>query len=336
MSPSTQPGLSPPIAIISAETALRRLRSLRIASARSIVDQLATLDESSSILQMYRRHFPKEYARSRAKTAIPTVNDEDGYSERELEFLKLVDRKLFPLNDWLVDSERLSCIPIDPQGIDWEDSCGDQVLFRYREREGATACKFLSASAVRAAFAEEPIDTGWLSPTVRRCGMGKLGEWVMVAHPPQHYTLSIQMRERDEAAELQVPMPRLAFFGHGQKYYIWAFKDKDLKGESIMFAAPLPNVDANGAICFGSNTVPDASTQTIDAAWQIFLTSPFNNHLLDRKSIAFADHVRQQLNRLAVEKRRRYPVSDLVSTNRTADMVVNWVLREFTTKLAFR
>ncbi len=121
MSQSAQTSLSPPVVTTSAETALRRLRSLRIASARSIVDQLATLGESSGILQMYRRHFPKEYARSRARTAIPTVNDEPGYSERELEFLKLVNRKLFPINDSMIDWERVSVIPIDPQGIDWED-----------------------------------------------------------------------------------------------------------------------------------------------------------------------------------------------------------------------
>ncbi len=205
--------------------------------------------------------------------------------------------------------------------------CGDQYLFRYREREGAMTCKFLSASTVRAAFSEEPIDTGWLLPTVRRCGMGKLGAWVMVAHPPQLYALSVLMRENAEPDTLQIPMPRLAFFGYGQRYYVWAFKEKELKGETIMFAAPLPNVDPNGAICFGSNVVPDASTQTIDEAWQIFVTSPFNGHLIDRKSNAFPDDVRQQLNRLAAEKRRRYPVPDLVSTNRTADMVVNWVLR---------
>lgn len=205
--------------------------------------------------------------------------------------------------------------------------CGDQYLFRYREREGSMTCKFLSASAVRAAFSEEPIDTGWLQPTARRCGLGKLGEWVMVAHPPQQYNISVLMRENDEPDSFQVPMPRLAFFGYGQRYYVWAFKEKELKGETIMFAAPLPNVDPNGTICFGSNAVPDASTRTIDEAWKIFITSPFNEHLIDRKSVAFPDDVRPQLNRLAGEKRRRYPVSDLVSTNRTADMVVNWVLR---------
>ncbi len=146
--------LSPTALDISADAAIRRLRSLRIASARSIVDQLATLGESSSMLQMYRRHFPKAYARSIANTAIPMMNDEHGYSERELEFLKLVNRKLFPINDSLIDWERVSVIPIDPQGIDWED---DPECYR---------------PAIRAAMAlasgeDEQVWEGWLPKRLR-------------------------------------------------------------------------------------------------------------------------------------------------------------------------
>ncbi len=154
MSQSAQTSLSPPVVTTSAETALRRLRSLRIASARSIVDQLATLGESSGILQMYRHHFPKEYARSRAETAIPTVNDEPGYSERELEFLKLVNRKLFPVNDSLIDWERVSVIPIDPQGIDWDD---DPECYR----------PALRAAMALASGEDEQVWEGWLPKRLR-------------------------------------------------------------------------------------------------------------------------------------------------------------------------
>ncbi len=70
--------------------------------------------------------------------------------------------------------------------------CGDQYLFRYRTRDGGIAHKFLTASAVRAAFAEEAIDTSWLPPQVRRCGIGRRGEWVIVAQPPQRYSLLFQ------------------------------------------------------------------------------------------------------------------------------------------------
>ena len=40
--------------------------------------------------------------------------------------------------------------------------CGDQYLFRHRARDGGIVHKFVSPAAVRAAFAEETIDTSWL------------------------------------------------------------------------------------------------------------------------------------------------------------------------------
>ncbi len=207
--------------------------------------------------------------------------------------------------------------------------CGDQYLLRHRSREGATAYKFLSASAVRAAFAEEPIDTDWLAPSVRRCGFGKRGEWVMIAHPAQCYRLSYGEEGQDELKTLEIPLPRIAFFGYEQRYFVWAFKDKLLIGDTVLFAAPFPNVDANGAICFGGNLVPNATTRTIEVAWQVFLTSPFNQHSTGRKSLAFPGDVRSQWQRLAAGRHRRYPLSDLVSTNRTANMMVDWVLRGY-------
>lgn len=205
--------------------------------------------------------------------------------------------------------------------------CGDQYLFRYRTRDGGTAFKFLSASAVRAAFAEEAIDTYWLPQQVRRCGIGRRGEWVIVAQPPQRYSLLFQGETESEPTRIDVPMPGLAFLGYGQRYCVWSFKDKELRGETILFAAPLPNVDANGAICFGTNLVPPASTKTIEDAWKLFFATPFTSHSVDRKSNAYPEDVRKQLNRLVVGKHRRYPLSDLVSTNRTANMAIDWILR---------
>jgi hypothetical protein len=39
--------------------------------------------------------------------------------------------------------------------------------------------------------------------------------------------------------------------------------------------------------------------------------------------------VRLPLTQLAESKRRRFPVDDLVSLNRTADMVIDWTLKGF-------
>jgi PRTRC genetic system protein B len=212
--------------------------------------------------------------------------------------------------------------------------CGDQYLFRHRAKNGAFVYKFISPAAVRAAFAEETIDTDWLPSQARRWGIGKRGEWMAVAFPPQrHRFLFAQEGGEEKSADanefrpVEIPMPALAFFGYGQRYYLWAFKDAELRGDTVLFAAPLPNIDANGAICFGSNVVPKASAQTIEEAWRIFLASPFTNHSVNGKSRKFPADVRKPLIRLTVQRRRRYPIEDLVSLNRTANLMIDWTLR---------
>lgn len=210
--------------------------------------------------------------------------------------------------------------------------CGDQYLFRYRATNGAAAYKFVSPASVRAAFAEETIDTTWLPPNVGRWGIGTHGEWILITYPPQRHRFAFQSDEGERVTALELPMPALAFLGYGPRYYVWAFKDKVLNGDTNLFAAPLPDIDGNGAICFGNNVVPKASAQTIQNAWQLFLTSPFTGHSVNGKSRTYPDDVRKQLNRLIGGHHqgdlghRRYPLSDLVTLNRTASMALDWTL----------
>jgi PRTRC genetic system protein B len=204
--------------------------------------------------------------------------------------------------------------------------CGDQYLFRHRAKNGAVVFKFVSPAAVRAAFAEETIDTDWLPRDARRWGIGKRGEWIVITFPLQKHRL-LFADENGKTMSLEIPMPALAFFGYGQRYYLWAFKDNELGSETMLFAAPLPNLDANGAICFGSNVVPKASAKTIVEAWRLFLASPFTNHSVNGKSRKYPNDVRTQLMLLS-EKRRRYPLDDLVSLNRTAERVISDAVRQ--------
>ncbi|MBI5031616.1 MAG: hypothetical protein HZB51_13895 [Chloroflexi bacterium] len=107
--------------IVSATTAIQRLRTVRFIPARQAIAQLAVWQESSHILQLYRRYFPQEFARSTTSTVVPIHQGEPCYSERELEFFRLIDQRLFPLPEVMYDMERLPSIPLYPQGIDWED-----------------------------------------------------------------------------------------------------------------------------------------------------------------------------------------------------------------------
>ena len=114
----TCPDLPP---IVSAATAIQRLRTIRFIPARQAMAQLAVWQDASRILQLYRRYFSQEFARSTTSTAVPIYGGEPGHSERELEFFRLVDQRLFPLPEVMYDMERLPSIPLYPQGIDWED-----------------------------------------------------------------------------------------------------------------------------------------------------------------------------------------------------------------------
>lgn len=107
--------------VVAAATALQRLRSIQFIPAREAVAQLGVWQESSHILHLYQKYFPRQFACSTASDAIPLHHSEAGYSMLELEFFKLVDQYLFPLPELLFDMERHSCIPLYPQGIDWED-----------------------------------------------------------------------------------------------------------------------------------------------------------------------------------------------------------------------
>ena len=205
--------------------------------------------------------------------------------------------------------------------------CGDQYLFRYRTKDNGIVYKFVSSAAVRAAFAEETIDSTWLPMNARRWGIGKFGEWIVITYPPQKHRFSFVTGDDEPILMLDVPMPSLAFFGYAQRYCVWAFKDDELKGETNLYAAPLPNVDANGAICFGGNVIPKASAQTIGEAWHIFQASPFTNHSVNGKSQKYPDDVRKQLVWLAHHRRRRYPLDDLVNLNRTASMVIDGTVK---------
>lgn len=117
------PAINSPVfpQVVSAATAIQQLRAIHFTPAREAVAQLSVWQESSRILHLYQKYFPRQFACSTASDVIPIHNGEAGYSMLELEFFKLVDRSLFPLPDLFFDMERHSCIPIYPQGIDWED-----------------------------------------------------------------------------------------------------------------------------------------------------------------------------------------------------------------------
>lgn len=205
-----------------------------------------------------------------------------------------------------------------------------QYLYQSQAEDGSIRYKFLSAQSVRLAFSREPVDSGWLSPEICRWGYSQAGQWAIMFIPPAVHTLwlpaSLIARKGDnplqtqtEAPELnegfavmKVPLPALVFAGVGQHYYLWAVNSKTFDPQLIPYLAPLPNVYTDGRICWGSNQVSLATPQNLKETWQLFISSPFNSHLVQGKSKLYKTDILVRLGKLAASHRKTYPASDLI------------------------
>ena len=99
-------------------------------SVRQACQNLYDLLNSVWVFRLYKQFFPREYKRSQAPLLIEHV---DSFNTRELEFFRLVNERLFPiledvLDEWGQDSERDSTIPFTPMGLDWMDSLYEWTL----------------------------------------------------------------------------------------------------------------------------------------------------------------------------------------------------------------
>lgn len=191
-----------------------------------------------------------------------------------------------------------------------------QYLFYWVEN-GQANFKLVSSESVRAAFSQEPIDSGWLPKDIVRCGFSVHGNWAIKFIPSQKLELKIDNQS------VLVPLPSLIFLGIDTDYYIWAIKEKQFSRLAKIFHAPLPNIDHNGKICFGSNLMPDATPTGVEQAWHLFLESSFTSHLVQGKSKEFQDDVRLKLR----QKFNTYPLEDLIqSRSTTVESEINHLL----------
>lgn len=215
---------------------------------------------------------------------------------------------------------------------------GNQELFAFYWKDDRTHqehCKFVSADSVRMAFGRTPFESGWLPPNTLRFGVSEQGvRWLAMFIPPGIHHLQVEDDERG-LLQVQVPLPGLIFTGRGYSYWVWATKESQPSGQSIVYHAPLSNVAGDGSICFGANVYPTAEAETIEKAMHLFLTSPFNGHQSNGKSRSFPGDVRYLLFDLA--KQGQFPLDDLVpirsvpepDRNLTVEILLQHVLRRY-------
>lgn len=224
-----------------------------------------------------------------------------------------------------------------------------QFLFASKNLEGGLMERFISDAAVREAFAGVPVDSGWMRPEVVRWGDGRNGQWAIAFFAPAVWELEITREStpaeglNDQAASpeltstlerLKVPLPGIVWFGIGTQYYVWAVKTEHLRPELEIFRCPLPNVYVDGKVCWGLVRPPLCTARTLFDAWQLFITSTFNNHLASGKSKKFTDDVRVLLRELAAGVDPRaplatFPVQELVRQVDQRGVTLDTAIRVF-------
>ena len=188
-----------------------------------------------------------------------------------------------------------------------------QYIWHEGEGRDPNGFLFVSEESVRRAFSDQDIDTGDLPVGTVRWGNNGKGTWLIQWIPPGRHTIQITGNSMP-AEPISIPLPGLLFAGMNTNYYVWASREKQYSPRMTLYHAPLPNVSERGAICYGSNQPPLASSATLEEAWRLFIESEFNDHYMMRKSLREPGDIRTQLCRM--RKKQQYPVSDLLPTGR--------------------
>lgn len=164
---------------------------------------------------------------------------------------------------------------------------------------------------VRAAFSTAAIDSGYLPPNALRLGLSEGIQWMAVYVPPAPYQLPL-LEGGERAQVIRVELPGLVIAGRGTQYWVWAVKERAITASTPVFHVPLPNVGADGTMCFGNNTVPEVGGPTILQALHLFLDSPFNNHWAMGKSNAHPGDIRDRLRAIAELDPPVFPEDELL------------------------
>lgn len=189
---------------------------------------------------------------------------------------------------------------------------GNNELCAYWWRDrysGQQAVELRDPVHVRAAFSNTVIDSGYLPANVIRLGVGNGVKWMAVYVPPASYQLTLLDGEREQ---ITIGLPGLIFTGRGNKYWMWATKDRQVGPHVQVYHVPLPNIGADGCLCFGTNSVPSVDGHTIMQAFHLFMDSPFSDHWATGKALSHPGDIRSLLTALSKDDPAVFASDDLV------------------------
>lgn len=184
--------------------------------------------------------------------------------------------------------------------------------YQFVDRSGRRErVRFLGPQAVRAAFAGERVDSGWLRPEIVRSGSLATGPFAVAFLAAARREITIAPPGED-AFVLTVPVPALVAVGCPSGLRLFAVRESEFDPRSKVHYAPFPNLFADARVCWGANPAPAVDHARILAAVDLYFSTPFNLNEAARRSSAYPANVVCQLARLARRRARTYPVDDLV------------------------
>lgn len=170
-------------------------------------------------------------------------------------------------------------------------------------------CYEIDARDVATALSGVPLATPFPLPANCLYYGRRGGEERVAIYLPPHtraLTAAVGGKRRHYKA---VPLPGLVFWGEGTRYRVRAL-DRVPSAGAIAYHAPLPNVNDDGLICRGDVAFPRCSTAAIHLAAELFLTSDFNDHLVQGRSQKHPKNVLEAWKTYA--RAESYPIEDLV------------------------
>lgn len=184
-------------------------------------------------------------------------------------------------------------------------------------KESSVSLKALSSDQVARAFRKVHTDTGWLGKRVLRYREAPEGNAILSYEPAAIRKIIVVFPEKG-LVELAVPLPPLILLGKGREYHLWAAASSQISANTSLAVAPLPNI-GSGKICFGKNEVPEAHPSTLSEVWKLIFDTPFNADHAGERCLTGPQDVRELLSKLAADKVKKFPKSELIVSNTTID-----------------
>ncbi|SRR5581483_1797094 len=190
------------------------------------------------------------------------------------------------------------------------------IMRRPTENGGFTEFPVDPAQVASALAARTVLDTGILDPNTICLRVEGVRRTVIGYRPPQRTAIFIDGSD----APFRVPLPgllmiRMTTGNDHPKYGIFAVKERPTALDIPLYVPPLPNIYAEGAVCWGSVTKVSAEAlarNDLAEDWRMFLGSTFTAHSVSGKSKSEPGDIRKKLTELDARKARTYPKRDLV------------------------